>query len=167
MTEAPERWCAAIGLGANLGDRRATLASAVTALTTVGDVLRVSSLYETEPVGPPQPAYLNAAVALEVTLAPERLLDVLLEIERAHGRERREKWGPRTLDLDVLFGRSEGQSLVFRSRRLAIPHPAVFSRSFAVAPLFDVMPELRALFPLLLDQLGGAPPIVAEEGWWR
>src|SRR5260221_14597632 len=91
-----------IGLGANLGDRLRTLQSAVIALETQGKLAAVSHLYESAAVGPPQPDYLNAAVLLESVLSPAELLTGLLAIERAHGRERRERWGPRTLDLDLL-----------------------------------------------------------------
>src|SRR4051812_23579136 len=92
-----------VGLGGNLGDRETTLAAAVSDLGALGTVLAVSALYETAPVGPPQPAYLNAAARVETPLSPRALLDSLLAIERRHGRERREKWGSRTLDLDILW----------------------------------------------------------------
>jgi 2-amino-4-hydroxy-6-hydroxymethyldihydropteridine diphosphokinase len=126
-----------IGLGANLGDRVATLAGAVRALARLGTLSAVSAVYETEPVGPPQPAYLNAAVRLSVALAPEELLTELLRIERDAGRERRERWGPRTLDLDILWIRG----VVCQSPTLTVPHPELRSRPFALVPLLDVAPE--------------------------
>src|ERR1041384_6029882 len=92
-----------IGLGANLGDRLITLRSAVDGLARSGTVRAVSHLYETEPVGPAQPDFLNAAVLLESNLAALALPEALLDLERAHGRERRERWGARTLDLDLLY----------------------------------------------------------------
>ncbi len=125
-----------IGLGANLGDRRATLQAAVQALGRVGHVRAVSSLYETEPVGPPQPSFFNAAVLLESVLTPSHLLEQLLGIERAHGRERRERWGPRTLDLDILHS----PELVLSEPRLTLPHPELPRRAFALAPLLEVFP---------------------------
>lgn len=125
-----------IGLGANLGDRRATLGSAVQALASLGRVQAVSHLYETEPVGPPQPSYFNAAVLLESVLTPNQLLSELLGIERAHGRERRERWGPRTLDLDLLHS----PELVLNEPDLTLPHPELSKRSFALVPLLDVFP---------------------------
>src|SRR3569832_140962 len=120
-----------IGLGANLGDRRATLQAAVGALGKVGLVLAISALYETEPVGPPQPSFLNAAVLLESVLTPQQLLEQLLGIARAHGRERRERWGPRTLDLDILHS----PDLVLTESDLTLPHPELAKRAFALVPL--------------------------------
>jgi 2-amino-4-hydroxy-6-hydroxymethyldihydropteridine diphosphokinase len=126
-----------IGLGANLGDRRATLQAAVEALGRVGQVRAISSLYETEPVGPPQPSFFNAAVLLESVLTPKQLLEQLLSIERTHGRERRERWGPRTLDLDILHS----PDLVVSELSLTLPHPELARRAFALVPLLDVLPS--------------------------
>jgi 2-amino-4-hydroxy-6-hydroxymethyldihydropteridine diphosphokinase len=126
-----------VGLGANLGDRVATLKSAVLALQAHGDVQAISDLYETAAVGPPQPDYLNAAVRLESALAPGRLLLELLTIERAHGRERRERWGPRTLDLDLLYS----PALLLNEPDLTLPHPELARRAFALTPLLDVTPS--------------------------
>jgi len=128
-----------IGLGANLGDRRQSLRSAVVALTRAGQVIRLSDLYETAAVGPPQPDYLNAAVLLQSGLAPGALLTVLLEVEQQHGRERREKWGPRTLDLDLLCS----PGLVHTGPGLTLPHPELERRAFALVPLLDVLPDAR------------------------
>lgn len=126
-----------IALGSNLGDRHATLRSAVGALAGLGDVRALSSIYETAPVGPPQPNYLNAAVRLWVDRTPQELLTALLEIERAAGRERRERWGPRTLDLDILWIRG----LWLDTADLAIPHRELHVRPFALVPLLDVAPD--------------------------
>jgi 2-amino-4-hydroxy-6-hydroxymethyldihydropteridine diphosphokinase len=128
-----------VGLGANLGDRRATLRAAVEALGQVDSVRAVSSLYETEPVGPPQPSFYNAAVLLESVLTPHQVLEQLLGIERQHGRERRERWGPRTLDLDILHR----PDLVLDDPALTLPHPELTRRAFALAPLLDVFPDAR------------------------
>lgn len=128
-----------IGLGANLGDRLAALKSALVALAQLGSLQGLSALYETAAVGPPQPDYLNAAVLLESRRAPLELLAQLLEVERQHGRERRERWGPRTLDLDLLFS----PSLVLSEPALTLPHPELNRRVFALAPLLDVAPEAR------------------------
>jgi 2-amino-4-hydroxy-6-hydroxymethyldihydropteridine diphosphokinase len=128
-----------VGLGANMGDRKGTLKSAVLALKRCGTVRAVSHLYESEAVGPPQPDYLNAAVLLRSVLAPAELLGQLLDIERAHGRERRERWGPRTLDLDLLHS----PDLVLDEPSLTLPHPELARRAFALAPLLDVLPEAR------------------------
>jgi 2-amino-4-hydroxy-6-hydroxymethyldihydropteridine diphosphokinase len=151
---------AIVGLGANLGEPRATFESAIAALgATEGVSVRArSALYRTAPVGPPQPEFLNAALRLDAALGPEALLDVLLGVERAHGRDRtRElRWGPRTLDLDLLF--IFGQSL--SSERLVVPHRELRSRAFALAPLLDVAPELVPEFGMVLADLGGRPPVV-------
>jgi 2-amino-4-hydroxy-6-hydroxymethyldihydropteridine diphosphokinase len=131
------RRCYVVGLGANLGERAATLKSAVLALQAHADVQAISHLYETAAVGPPQPDYLNAAVRVESSLAPQRLLRELLAIERAHGRERRERWGPRTLDLDLLYS----PALLLNEADLTLPHPELRRRAFALMPLLDVAPS--------------------------
>jgi len=111
--------------------------SYVSALQAHGDVQAISHLYESAAVGPPQPDYLNAAVRLESPLAPGRLLLELLTIERAHGRERRERWGPRTLDLDLLYS----PALLLNEPDLTLPHPELTRRAFALTPLLDVAPN--------------------------
>lgn len=97
----------------------------------------ISSLYETGAVGPPQAAYLNAAIRGSYFGVPTALLARLLELERSHGRARRERWGPRTLDLDILWIRGREVSLP----DLRIPHPHLAERRFALAPLLDVAPD--------------------------
>jgi 2-amino-4-hydroxy-6-hydroxymethyldihydropteridine diphosphokinase len=144
MSEA-ERRAYVVGLGANLGDRRQTLRSAMGGLAGSGTLLAVSDLYETAAVGPPQPDYLNAAVLLESVLTPGRLLLELLAVERAHGRVRAERWGPRTLDLDLLHS----PGLVVVEPDLTLPHPELARRAFALLPLLDVLPDAR-------DALSGA-----------
>ncbi|MFO7179885.1 MAG: 2-amino-4-hydroxy-6-hydroxymethyldihydropteridine diphosphokinase [Pseudomonadota bacterium] len=126
-----------VGLGSNVGQREQQLERAVSAIARLGAVLACSSVYETAPVGPPQPDFLNAAVRLHTTLEPHALLDHLLEIERAAGRERRERWGPRVLDLDVLWI----SGVVLATERLSVPHPELRRRAFALVPLLDVAPE--------------------------
>lgn len=128
-----------IGLGANLGDRQATLEWAVNALRALGHVAGVSELYTSRPVGPPQPDYLNAAVRLSSELELAALLERLLGFERQAGRERRERWGPRTLDLDILWA----AGMVRDSLALRVPHPELRVRPFALLPLLDVAPEAR------------------------
>ncbi len=128
-------------IGANLGDRERTLAACVAELDAIAEsrVVRVSPLYETEPVGDiPQPDFLNAVVALETGLQPEPFFDACLQIEQHFGRERRQRWGPRTLDIDIiLFGRRHVQTA-----RLQIPHPRFSERSFVLIPLADLVPDL-------------------------
>jgi 2-amino-4-hydroxy-6-hydroxymethyldihydropteridine diphosphokinase len=127
---------AVVGLGSNLGDRQALLAGAVAALRSLARVVAVSSLYETVPVGPAQPLFLNAAVRLATPEQPERLLAQLLGIERAAGRVRLERWGPRTLDLDLLWV----NGAVVDSPSLTLPHPELLARAFALLPLLEVAP---------------------------
>ena len=132
-----------VGLGANLGDRMATLreaASRVASLPGVEVVAR-SRVYQTAPVGlTDQPAFLNAAIYVECTISPEALLDTLLAIERVLGRDRSAdamRWGPRVIDLDVLW--IEG--LTIQSERLVVPHPRLHERAFALIPLLEVAPD--------------------------
>jgi 2-amino-4-hydroxy-6-hydroxymethyldihydropteridine diphosphokinase len=128
-----------VGLGANLGDREATIRRAVALLDELTglDVVGVSTLRETEPWGPvEQPGYLNGAVAVETELGPRELLDALLAIERRLGRVRadEERWGPRTIDLDLLlYG-----DLVLDEPGLEIPHPRLHERRFALEPLAEL-----------------------------
>ena len=125
-----------VGLGANLGDREATIRAAVAALPGVS---AVSTLRETDPVGfTDQPRFLNGVAALETELAPRELLDVLLEVERRLGRERRERWGPRTIDLDLLLYGGE----TLDEPGLTVPHPRLHERRFALEPLAELDPEL-------------------------
>lgn len=127
-----------VGLGANLGDRWAALGRAVSALGQLGELTGSSLVYETDPVGgPPQPRYLNAAVGLRTRLGPLALLGELLRVERAAGRERRVRWGPRTLDLDILWIRG----ITVRTPELEVPHPRLVVRPFALVPLLEVAPD--------------------------
>jgi len=125
-----------VGLGSNLGDREATIRRAIAALP---GVLAVSELRETDPVGvTEQPAFLNGAAALDTQLSPREVLDTLLAIERQLGRERRERWGPRTIDLDLLLYGGE----TVDEPGLTVPHPRLHERRFALEPLADLDPEL-------------------------
>ena len=130
-----------VGLGANLGPREVTLLRAVDLLAeTEGvDVLQVSQLRETEPFGVvDQPAYLNGAVVIDTTLTPRELLDRLLAIERDLGRVRDVRWGPRTIDLDLLlYG-----DLSVDQPGLHVPHPRLAERRFALEPLAELDPAL-------------------------
>ena len=126
-----------VGLGSNLGDRIETLRRAVHELGELGELRALSHTYETPPLGPPQPDFLNAAVRLHTHLTPRELLERLLEIERGAGRERRVRWGPRTLDLDILWilGRCVAEP------DLIVPHSELQNRAFALLPLLDVAPD--------------------------
>jgi 2-amino-4-hydroxy-6-hydroxymethyldihydropteridine diphosphokinase len=128
---------AVVGIGANLGDRLATMRAAVTQMRKVMRVERLSRVYETAPIGPPQPDYLNAAALVAYDGSAEDLLDALLAIEIGLGRVRKERWAPRTIDLDILF--IEG--LALETERLTVPHPHLTERAFALRPLADVAPH--------------------------
>jgi 2-amino-4-hydroxy-6-hydroxymethyldihydropteridine diphosphokinase len=132
-----------VGLGANLGPREVTILRAVELLgATEGiEVLELARLRETEPVGvTDQPMFLNGVVALVTTLSPREVLDVLLRIEQELGRVRDdERWGPRTIDLDLLLYGNE----TVDEPGLHIPHPRLHERRFALEPLADLEPELE------------------------
>jgi len=125
-----------IGLGANLGDRIESLRAAVEQLAREpGFLLRgTSRVYETEPVGPPQPRYLNAVVKIGTLLSPRTTLRRLLEIEELLGRVRREHWGSREIDLDLLL---YGDRIV-ADGALRVPHPRLHERAFALVPLVEI-----------------------------
>ncbi len=130
-----------LAIGSNLGDRLAHLQLGVDALARVPGVrvAAVSGVYETAPVGgPPQDAFLNAVVAIDTDLTEEELLHQCQQIEELAARERAERWGPRTLDVDILLV----DDTVFHSADLDIPHPRMWERGFVLAPLRDVAPEL-------------------------
>ena len=132
-----------IGLGSNLGDREAALEAALGRLRGRDDieVAAVSAFRETEPVGGPpgQGLFLNAAAHLRTSLAPEALLDVLQAIEAVLGRVRRERWGPRAVDLDLLLY----DGLVVETERLTVPHPLMHERRFVLEPLAEIAPDIR------------------------
>jgi 2-amino-4-hydroxy-6-hydroxymethyldihydropteridine diphosphokinase len=129
-----------LSLGSNLGNRAACLQEAIRRLESVGRVQAISSLYETEPVEfTDQPWFLNCAVALETSYAPAQLMQQVLEIERAMGRERAQPKGPRTIDIDILlFGNA-----VVNTSMLTIPHPAMPERRFVLEPLAEIAPGAR------------------------
>jgi 2-amino-4-hydroxy-6-hydroxymethyldihydropteridine diphosphokinase len=126
-----------LGLGSNLGDRRGYLRDAVDALP---DVVAVSRLYETAPVGGPeeQGPYLNIVVELDTDRSPRELLELCREREQAAERVRVVRWGPRTLDVDVLWV----DGVTVDEPDLVVPHPRMFERAFVLMPLRDLAPEL-------------------------
>jgi 2-amino-4-hydroxy-6-hydroxymethyldihydropteridine diphosphokinase len=133
---------ACVALGANLGDRAATLRTAVAAMKSSDGIVvrRISRFYENPAVGGPadSPPFLNAAAVIETTLPAEQLLDRLLEIEKSLGRVRRTKWEPRTIDLDVLLYRDA----VISTDKLVIPHPLMHERRFVLEPLAEIAPDV-------------------------
>lgn len=150
---------AVVGLGSNLGSREECLRAALDLLEATEGVRLVacSRLYCTEPVGPPQPCFLNAAVRLETRFGPRPLLARLLAVEAELGRVRDVRWGPRVLDLDVLWSDQPVEA-----PDLHVPHPRLEQRPFALAPLLDVAPELEPAYGPALARAGGSPPDVAE-----
>ena len=158
-----------IGLGSNLGDRLATLRTAVQRLETLGRITGISSLYESEPVGYlEQPPFLNAVVTLESELAPGELLRALLGIERDLGRKRSFPNAPRTLDLDLLLV----DDVTLDSTALTLPHPRLHERAFVLVPLAELAPDMvhpgsgetvRELVHALPD--GGGVEVYAPAGW--
>src|SRR6266567_8515515 len=129
-----------LSLGSNVGDRAAHLRGAIALLELEGRVVSVSSLYETEPVEFTEQAwFLNCAVALETTETPEQLMAAILHIEQQMGRQRLQRKGPRTLDIDILlFG-----DTILDSPALTIPHPAMQERRFVLQPLAEIAPQAR------------------------
>ena len=165
---------AVLGLGGNLGARRALLDCARTLLAAQAGLSLVasSSLYHTPPLGPPQPDYLNAALAVEWVGSARALLAITQHVETLLGRERSQHWGPRTLDIDILHW-SEG---AVREPGLCVPHPELLRRPFALVPLLEVAPELGASLNVAPDTADPdfapreafLPPLQREpDGWLR
>jgi 2-amino-4-hydroxy-6-hydroxymethyldihydropteridine diphosphokinase len=150
-----------LGLGSNLGDRRAQLQAAVDALAARGvRVLASSSVYETAPVGEvlDQPAFLNAALRIETDLGPESLLDAAKAVERELGRESGgARHGPRPIDVDVLLL----GSVTHASERLRVPHPALLERRFVLVPLLELDLDLRTPDGTRLADVLAAMPVDA------
>lgn len=132
-----------IGLGANLAQPLAQLQQAVAALRLLpaSQLVAVSSFYGSKPMGPQdQPDYVNAVAALDTELSAEALLDALQQIEQQQGRQRKdERWGPRTLDLDILLYGDD----IINSERLTVPHYGLKQREFVLYPLAEIAPNLR------------------------
>ena len=129
-----------IALGSNLGDRASNLLRALQLLPTWGvHIIKVSDFLETQAYGvTDQPDFLNAVAQVETHLAPEQLLQVLLQVEKSMGRVRKRHWGERNIDLDLLlYGRR-----VYQSKTLTLPHPDMLNRDFVLAPLAQIAPDL-------------------------
>ena len=153
-----------LSLGSNLGDREGNLRAAIERLATLGEVVAVSSFYETEPVEfARQPWFLNCAVAMQTEKMPKQFLTAVQGIEKAMGRQRTQPKGPRVIDLDILlFGNS-----IVDTGGLTIPHPALHQRRFVLEPLAEIAPEQRhPVFKRsirdLRDALPAGPPAVRK-----
>jgi len=166
-----ERRTAVLGLGGNIGEPRRLMGEALARLGASGvAVERVSSLYRTPPWGlAEQPAFLNAAARVSTSLSPRGLLDLVLSTERALGRDRRVRWGPRTIDIDILLYGDPASPETVEEPGLTLPHLHLQERAFALMPLLDVAPEARvrgwpvAVWLARMDT--GGIERVAEPGW--
>lgn len=158
-----------VGLGANLGAPIPVFVGALGTLQKVVSLVALSPLYRTAPIGPPQADYLNAAVLLDCCDSLPTLLTCLQGLEAQAGRVRGERWGPRPLDLDILWA----GDLVVATSSLTVPHPELKHRAFALRPLLDVFPQARdplsgRSYASILGQL--EPQLcerVEEEKWWE
>ena len=145
-----------LSLGSNVGDRTANLNAAIERLRTLGEVEKVSSFYETEPVEfVNQPWFLNCAVMLDTEKMPKQLLAGILDVEQQMGRRRAQKKGPRAIDIDILlFGNS-----IIDTKGLTVPHPAMHERRFVLEPLAEIAPDARhPVFKRTIRELRDALP---------
>ncbi|MDR6818845.1 2-amino-4-hydroxy-6-hydroxymethyldihydropteridine diphosphokinase [Neorhizobium sp. 2083] len=173
MSISPEKTfeIAALGLGGNIGYPPSSMAEALRQLDAREDcrIVAVSKLYSTPPWGKTDQAdFFNCCVLVETSLEPEDLLDVCLSIERGMKRVRLERWGPRTIDIDILtYGTRER-----RSEKLEVPHPRMTDRGFVMMPLADIAPDLlvkgRAVRDWLLEADTAGIRVAREsQDWWR
>ncbi len=173
MSISPERRSevASLGLGGNIGDPPAAIAEALRRLDARADcrIIAVSRLYSTPPWGKTDQAdFYNCCALVETTLEAEDLLDVCLSIERSMKRVRAERWGPRTIDIDVLtYGERED-----RTDKLEVPHPRMTERGFVMLPLADIAPDMLVRGRTVADwqrgtKTDGITVVQADSGWWR
>jgi len=173
LSTLPERpvQIAALGLGGNIGDPRAAMAEALRQLDLRDDcrVIAVSKLYSTPPWGKTDQAdFFNCCALVETSLPPEDLLDACLSIERGMKRVRAERWGPRTIDIDILiYGVLEQVT-----ERLELPHPRMIERGFVMMPLADIAPDIEVKGRAVRDWMKDADTVgikVADEDmqWWQ
>jgi 2-amino-4-hydroxy-6-hydroxymethyldihydropteridine diphosphokinase len=128
-----------LGLGSNLGERAQYLATAMSKISSFAIVERKSRIYETEPWGlKEQPNFLNQVVEIKTAIEPGKLLSELKKIEKQMGRKKIVRFGPRVIDLDILFY----DDLILQTERLTIPHPSLAQRAFVLVPLDEIAPEL-------------------------
>lgn len=160
-----------LGLGSNLGNRLAFLRGGRDTLINRSDItlVQASGVYETEAVGgpPDNPLFLNTVLQIETSLSPEKLLEACLAVEDEFGRSRPVRWSPRTLDIDILF--YEGQ--VICEEHLTIPHPRLQERSFVLAPLLEIAPDLthpvldKTVAEMAAGSSGVAELVPLRESW--
>lgn len=162
---------ALLGIGGNVGDVEANMRRALAAIDAQGEtrVVAVSRLYRTPPWGvTDQPWFFNACAAVETSLSPRELLELCLATERELKRERRERWGPRTIDLDVL----DYAGQVYEDEALTLPHPRIGARAFVLVPLADIAPETIVDGMSVAERLvgldrAGIEPASPDGEWWR
>ncbi len=142
-----------ISLGTNMGDRTENLKSALLQVSKFSKIIKLSSIYKTEAVGnESQPDFLNAAIELETGLLPYELLERLHSIENEMGRKRETKWGPRIIDLDIIFY----NDLVIISPNITIPHPHAHQRRFVIEPLAEIAPDfIHPKLNMTISELSG------------
>jgi 2-amino-4-hydroxy-6-hydroxymethyldihydropteridine diphosphokinase len=141
-----------LGLGSNVGDRKANISEAIKHIgRNVGRVAKQSKLYETEPWGnKEQDAFINQVIMVNTTLDPRQILEANTKIEREMGRERKEKWGPRVVDIDILFYGKR----VIRDKGLEIPHPELHTRAFVLVPMMEIDPTFEhPVLKMPIDEL--------------
>ncbi|MCH7949270.1 MAG: 2-amino-4-hydroxy-6-hydroxymethyldihydropteridine diphosphokinase [Candidatus Dadabacteria bacterium] len=154
-----------IGIGSNLGDTIGNCKIALEEIGNFAEIVRISSLYETEPVGnEDQPNFINCAVEINTDLSPHELLSHLNSVEDKLGRVRGEKWGPRVIDLDIIFY----DGLVMKDDDLIIPHPRAHLRRFVLEPICEIArdfihPELKISILELLEKLGDSKVVIKLE----
>ena len=151
-----------IGAGANLGDPIRQIRQAKDALQKSPGVkfLGASSLYRTQPMGPiAQPSFINAVFSLECGMSPKDLLALLLSVEEKMGRIRRERWGPRVIDLDLLF-----YEAIISGQGLEVPHPRLHERRFVLTPLVEIAPDV--VHPILKKSASDLLAALPAEGPW-
>ena len=157
-----------ISLGSNIGNRYDNLASAIKRLTSYSGIhlVNYSSIYETDPIGyEDQDLFLNMVIEIQTALSPIDLLELCLEIELELGRKREIKWGPRTIDLDILTFNQEN----IESEKLIVPHPRMFERAFVIIPLLEIIhdsPFLK-IYKLLESSLEELPDKEGVRIWKR
>lgn len=162
---------ALVGLGGNVGDPKAAMRKALALMTADRGttVIKVSSLYRTPPWGKlDQPDFLNAVAELQTSLSARQLLDLCLRVETELKRVRVERWGPRSIDIDLLWFGGEHVN----ESGLEIPHPRMLERAFVMVPLAEIAPDLlldgvRADARVLCLDQGGISVAARRDGWWR
>lgn len=143
-----------LGLGSNIGNREKNILTALQLLSEAVKIIKVSSIYETEPVGfKNQPKFLNIVVSIDTNLSPQNLLKNCLEIEASMGRKRLIHWGPRLIDIDILTY----NNIYIDEENLKIPHPFITERKFVLVPIEEINPQIMIKEKLITDLIKDCP----------